>query len=232
MCSLIHSHRFRDGDLEVWRSHALADQLYARRYKARLEKMREEAINAIEDFLSKGEAYCSVSWGKDSVVVADICQELGVPLVHIKDIPNGSPECELVRDAFAPTRYEEIAVEWTFDGQCWHPPCKRAGFIEADAKYGGRRITGLRKQESTQRRLRGSHSTQSSCVPIAKWLIADVFAYLAWLNLPIHPAYAMSNSGQFDRNHLRVSAIGHKPGSGNGRREWELMYYGDILCSR
>jgi len=231
MCGLIHSPRFRPGDLDVWRRLELADRLYAQRYRAELERMADEARATIAAFLADGPAYCSVSWGKDSVVVADLCSGLGLPYGYIRITPYNNPDCDLVRDAFAAAEYFEAVVIRPDDAECSHS----SGVFGDGAKllnqeFGtDRRISGVRKDESRSRRLRGSANTKRSCVPIAKWSTQDVFAYLALKNLPIHPAYAMSNGGQFHRNNLRVASIGGSRGTQFDRRAWEELYYSDIL---
>jgi len=48
-------------------------------------------------------------------------------------------------------------------------------------------------------------------------------------NLPVHPAYAMTAGGRWDRKHIRVASLGGQRGAQYGRREWEREYYGDVL---
>lgn len=231
MCGLIHSPRFRTGDLEAWRRLELADRLYAQRYRAKLQRMADEAQATIAAFLEDGPAYCSVSWGKDSVVVADLCRGMDLPMGYIRITPFNNPDCDLVRDAFAPEHYHEAIVVRPDDEECSHSSGvfdEGGKLLEAEFDT-DRRITGIRKDESQSRRLRGSANTKRSCVPIAKWSTQDVFAYLALHNLPIHPAYAMSNGGQFHRNNLRVASIGGVRGTQFNRREWENLYYPEIL---
>ena len=228
MCGLIPSPRFRPGDLDVWRRLELADRLYAQRYRAKLDRMADESRATIAAFLEDGPAYCSVSWGKDSVVVADLCRGLGLPYVWVKVQPISTPEGPQVAAAFLGTEeYQEIEVWCSKDEHGWHA----SGTLEAGFSQLGhaRRISGIRKDESQSRRLRGSHNTKNSCVPIAKWTVQDVFAYLSLHNLPIHPAYAMSNGGQFDRNHIRVASLGGERGTGFDRRHWEELYYSQEL---
>lgn len=231
MCGLIHSPRFKPGDLEAWRRLELADLLYAQRYRAKLERMADRARATIAEFLHDGPAYCSVSWGKDSVVVADLCRDLGIPFGYIRITPYNNPDCDLVRNAFAPDHYREAVVVRPDDAECSHS----SGVFEDGARlleseFGtSRHISGIRTEESQSRRLRGSANTKNSCVPIARWTTQDVFAYLNFKNLPIHPAYAMSNGGQFSRNHLRVASIGGSRGTQFNRREWENLYYPEIL---
>ena len=230
MCRLISSPRLKPGDLKVWRLQEQTDLFYLQRYRKKLEEMEQRSLECIKEFFYQGNAYCSVSWGKDSVVVASMCRKLDLPMGYIRIEPYNNPECDLVRDAFAPNNYYEAVVKR--DGAiCSHASGVFQEGVKLLETYFGtdRRITGIRKDESQARRLRGFKSTERSCVPIANWTAQDVFAYLQWQELPIHPAYAMSNEGQFDRKHLRVASIGGDRGKQFNRRAWEEIYYPDIL---
>lgn len=56
-----------------------------------------------------------------------------------------------------------------------------------------------------------------------------MFAYLHRFDLPVHPAYAMSRGGLWDRDRIRVASLGGRRGEGMGRAEWERAYYGREL---
>ena len=227
MFGLVPSHRLKTEDIKIWRQQALADTLYSKRREAELKRLTAEAKDKVLAFLENGPAYVSVSWGKDSVVVADLCRDFGLPTVWVKVDVRSNPDCPAVATAFSPQNYLEVRSPPGGDGSTSSLGIKKAVKIVGT----NRRITGLRKSESKQRLLRGSQSTATSCVPIADWTTQQVFAYLQWRRLPIHPAYAMSNGGQFSREFLRVGAIGGTRGSQTtGRREWESIYYKDVLC--
>lgn len=232
MCSLIASPRFRPGDLERWRSLEMADRLYAQRYAARLDRLTEAAITKMEKFCQEGAARIDISWGKDSVVVAHLAyrSNLALPIAWVKVERRFNPDCLPVRDAFLAQhcmQYLEVAAPPGRDGQTSQP-----GFVEIGKQLEcDRYISGIRKEESKQRELRGSKNTAKTCAPIADWTTKDVFAYLCKYDLPIHPAYAMSNGGQFERQHLRVASIGGRRGTQFSRRAWEELYYRDILQS-
>ena len=65
---------------------------------------------------------------------------------------------------------------------------------------------------------------------MAWWKGADVFAYLAAHELPIHPAYGMSLGGAIERERLRVSALGGSRGAEFGRATIEWTYYRNWLA--
>lgn len=89
-----------------------------------------------------------------------------------------------------------------------------------------------RRAESAARELSArvhGVSTTRFCRPILDWPHWAVWAYLYAHDLPVHPAYACTLSGQLDRDRLRVHAIGNPEsgdrGYGRGRAEWEAHYY-------
>ncbi len=139
-----------------------------------------------------------------------------------------NPECIEVKNNLLnqiSIQYLEIESNPGIDGETSIP-----GFLKAESTLKcDRYISGIRTSESSNRRLRGSKNTLRSCVPIAKWTTQEVFSYLWMHKLPIHPAYAMSNGGLFNRNYLRVASIGGSRGSQFDRRVWEEMYYRDVL---
>ena len=237
---LIESDRHTPGDLVAWATLSAADA--ARGRSIHMRRIESSALRAVERFLrDPSECYASVSWGKDSVVVAHLVRrvEPTVPLVHVTRragealrYRNGvatcriqNPDCDAVRDAF-------LAL-WPM------PYCERERVVGDESSYahivrefGDRRIMGIRSSESGTRALSAkTHgiSTKNVCRPILNWSTDDVFAYLARHDLPVHPAYAMSMSGELDRSVLRVASIGGHQGVGMGRRAWERRYYRDCL---
>lgn len=172
--------------------------------------------------------YVSVSWGKDSVVTAAIARRVSasIPIAHVR-CPTSNPDSSVVRDAYLadwPTPYTEHAHD--------REPPTDAAFFDPLAPLGCR-ITGIRSEESSSRRLSAAThgpATLNTCRPILGWALADVFAYLIWRDLPIHPAYAMTMGGLLDPGDIRVDVIGEDRG-GERRRSWERCYYGDILAS-
>jgi phosphoadenosine phosphosulfate reductase len=191
--------------------------------------MRESAADA---------GYVSVSWGKDSVVLAHmasvVCPKL--PLVWIKVLPIYNPECEIVRDVYNRTglqTYEEITVACTLDETGWHATgTLECGVQEASRRHGKLAMTGVRAEESSSRYLRvWTHgiTTRATVCPLAYLTAKDVFAILYAKNLPVHPAYAMNGGGRWTRQQLRVASLGGARGEGHGRSQWEREYYGDVL---
>jgi phosphoadenosine phosphosulfate reductase len=218
---LIASPRHTREDLRVWAERERMDRRLAR--SGALDRPFAMAAQAVADFLDGGPAYVSVSWGKDSTVLADLVLRVAprTPLIWFAAEGIENPDCALVRDEFLcrwPVRYFEIGVPGDGDPDSWDVSSRSA-----------RRISGLRAEESSTRALSAAvHgvATARSCRPLLRWCAEHVYAYLAARDLPVHPAYACSLGGTIDRRHLRVGPLGGERGTGHGRAEWERRYYG------
>lgn len=226
---LITSPRHTPADLEQWAIWERTDEAYAARWN---DRKMVRSMDEIAKFASLGRCYAGVSWGKDSTVLAhlvlELAQERGVvvPLVWVRVKHFENPDCLLVRDSFFANRshpYEEIEVSTTLaTGRL------EAGFEIASDKYGARHVSGVRGAESTVRAIRMARwgvSTERTCAPIGWWSGQDVFTYLHVFGLPVHPAYACSMGGVYDRERLRVASLGGSRGNGMGRSQLEDKYY-------
>ncbi len=230
---LIPSPRHTERDLETWRINEAMDRENAKRID--WTKLERDAMAEMQRWIEAGDGsgYLGVSWGKDSVVVAHLLCKMQVryPMVWVR-MPGDNPDCELVRDAFLATHngawYTEIQVDVGGDVRDGH----KAGFAEAARRHGERHISGVRAAESSIRKLRTlrwGRSTEKTCAPIAWWSTDYVFAYIYRENLPLHPAYACTQGRTYERQYLRVAAIGGVRGTGVGRRQWEEAYYPDAM---
>ncbi len=224
---LIPSHRHTPADLALWAEYEDADLLHAPSIGRKVER----SLEAIREFVAAGPCYCSVSWGKDSVVVAHLVGRVarGIPLAWVRVRGWSNPDCESVMAAFGgECDVLDVDVGHDRDGGTLE-----TGFRRLTQKYGQRRIVGVRADESGIRRMslrRLGLSTGLSCRPLGWWTVDDVFAYLASHRLPVHPAYAMLGGGRWAREHLRVASLGGVRGTQFGRAEWEREYYGDDLA--
>lgn len=230
---LIPSHRHRASDLDLWREHEAADMVHG---ATRLAEKVARSVDAIREFAATDDAYCGVSWGKDSVVVAWLVLQVAphVPLIWVRPAGAECPGCEEVRDAFL-RRFPCTYFEPECPAKIWNDPTvsNETAFRPAvDASGTMRRITGVRANESGARKISMRFhglATENSCRPIGWWDEADVFALHAIEQLPTHPNYAMLGGGRWERRRLRVASLGGEWGTQFGRREWELEYYGDII---
>lgn len=235
---LIPSDRHTAEDLRCWGELQESD-LFRSRDASFTARVRS-ASQAVAAFLADGDAYCSVSWGKDSVVCADLvllaCPT--VPLVWVRVEPIANPDCGAVRDAFLrlhpSIRYHEIVEHCMRDETGWHATgTLERGVAQAAGLCGTRRhFSGVRADESGIRTLSAKvHgvSTAVSCRPLLHWDVGMIFAYLAHRDLPVHPAYAMLGGGRWPRDRIRVSSLGGRRGEEFGRSQREQEYYGDFL---
>jgi phosphoadenosine phosphosulfate reductase len=232
---LLPSPRYDAKDAAQWTSLERQDALVAA--TARHQRHVRRSEDWLRGFAAEGACYAGVSWGKDSVVLADmvsrVCPQVALVWVRVEPIFN--PDCLLVRDAFLEThahaRYEEVVVRCRQDARGWHATgTLEAGFSRAEEKYGARHVSGIRAAESgTRKRRMTAHgpATANSCAPIGWWQAEDVWAYLHARGLPVHPAYACSG-GLWERDRIRVASIGGKRGQGHGRTEWERRYYPEV----
>ena len=237
---LIESHRHTAADLELWREYEAADlRWYA---SNRIEAKSQKALDTIVEFTRKP-CYAGISWGKDSTVLAHLLHRVAneyqvcIPSFWIVVNPICNPDCEAVEDNFLERHYldyRRIKIECRRDLLGVHATgTLEAGFSEAMrlAKT-ERHLSGVRGDESGQRDMRmrtfGTMSIRT-CAPIGWWSAKDVFAYLAYHKLPVHPAYGMLGGGRWQRDRLRVASLGGKRGTGIGRAEWEQEYYSDAL---
>ena len=245
---LIDSPRLSDLDRQAWARLERYDRVLAERLP--LDEMAEQARQVIRQFADDGPCYVSVSWGKDSVVVAHLAATCGVrlPMVWVRVRRWENPDCPAVRDQFLAeygefVDYHEIEVDaaaprwWEDDAaqKAQSARTSRAGFELAGREFGGRYISGIRAEESRVRGIvqaRWGHASARTCRPIGDWTAVHVFAYLCRHDLPVHPVYAMSMGGTLDRRWLRVSSLGGVRGADRGRTAWERRYYSDVVGTR
>lgn len=230
---LIDSPRLRSGDRERWDRASNLDMAWSRTEAfGRLVRQTEDRLAG---WSAGKRGYVGVSWGKDSVVAAHLSDVIGWPLVWVRVEPIANPECRDVRDAFMRmfphADYDEIVIEIApaADGKYYAGGTLERGFATAAKRHGPCHVSGIRGAESAQRkRLQtGGGVTERTCAPLIHWSAPDVWAYLAANDLPIHPAYAMTSTGQC-RDRLRVSSLGGLRGRGTGRAEWERVYYPEV----
>lgn len=238
---LIGSPRHTAADLELWGEMERADLVHARAKS--LAKRAYYALAAVRGFIAAGPCYAGVSWGKDSVVLADfVCRANrlrgdSIPLVWVRVEPIVNPDCVLVRDEFFRTHdapYHEIVVECERDEAGWHASgTLEAGFARAVEIVGTRRyLSGVRAEESGARTISArtyGRASVRTCRPLIDWSAQDIYGWLAGERLPVHPAYAMIGGGRWPRERIRVASLAGRRGDGLGRADWEAEYYGGDL---
>jgi len=241
---LIKCYRHTKEDLELWKEYEEADLIYYESRKERFKEKEKIAIEDIKSFAKKNKCYASVSWGKDSTVLAHLVYRscVDIPLFHIRQIPTENPHTREVRNIFLKkyniryfegiADYRNISMKLVESEQ---EKMKDKMFYKQfrifSTKNGNHYMSGIRRDESVGRKFRiikGS-KISISLAPIGQWSLQDIFSYLLYYNLPVHPNYAMLGAGIWERKRVRVDELMGERGNASGRREWEMEYYKDIL---
>lgn len=235
---LLTTRRHSPADLAAWLDWAEEDRLYARLHGARLDRLADRAAATILDY---ADSYISVSWGKDSVVLAHIAATRAphIPLWWARCVDgHEQPDSPAVRDAFLAAYPHVDYHEWLYSWSVplrpepgWDDPAHHQDVLADMTRHVGRRhITGVRAAESAERRQSGRHgvSTPHTCRPLLWWRHSDIWAYLERHDLPVHPAYGMTWGGQISRDDVRVHCLRTRGGDHAGRAEWEDHYYPEI----
>lgn len=236
---LITCDRHTKKDLELWEEYQQSDLIHFEMNKKKFEYKIEKALNEIKNF-NTGSEYVSVSWGKDSIALLHLCltAQIKLNVVYVKPLYTFNPYCLNIRDWFISKfnfKYNEIEIDYGndyYNNSMVEEKDSDKIFLNAFKQFGNRRYIGIRASESGIRRIsRVYHgiSTENVCRPIIDWKEQDIFSYLAYNDLPIHPNYAMLGNGRYERNRLRVDEIGGVQGNSFGKSEWEKEYYPDIL---
>lgn len=239
---LVYSHRFRPGDLEHWDAMLEVDREHAKTlgYRHRID----EALALIQDFCDRhtpDEYYIGLSYGKDSITVSHMFRRIApnARIVSVHNVDTKNPDIPAVHTAlgaFLSHDYTGILYDYANADASYYDasgrPVKWHRILDELSSEMGIHVTGIRRDESSAREKRYRAygiETPNSFAPLANLTAFDVFAYLYENDLPVHPAYAMTDNGRWDKYRLRVSGIGHLEGTGMGRRVWEKLYYGDFL---
>jgi phosphoadenosine phosphosulfate reductase len=227
--------------MDIWEEFLYFDIEHS---KTELFKRHENiALSIIKEFIQSGKRYfVAVSWGKDSVVLADMFHRLGAKCkyIYIRNLAREPEGNIMVRDKFLGSHdidYKEIAYNYSFADDSYFDrngnPRKWQHILRDLQKEYGCHVTGIRYDESAKRKRRYIFmgiETENSFAPFRYFTVRDIFAYLYKYDLPIHPNYAMLGGGRWDKYRIRVAAVGNKEGDGMGRTEWEQEYYPDILA--
>ena len=237
---LIKIDKHTELDLELWKEYEEADSVHSE-----LSSFKEKEEKSLELLERTKPKVISVSWGKDSSVLAHLAHRADLCCVYLYLCPfpydTENPYSYLVSDKFLElyklkhyvVKYycktsakdrkdnaneDKILNEWK----------KMAA--EANKLFGGRFATGIRMQESSGRAINGKlygEETKDSVRPLLKWSQNDIFAYLKKHDVPVHPYYACLDSGRFKREQIRVGTLyGVLANTFTIRQEFERIYGG------
>lgn len=178
-------------------------------FKRKVDKSKELIKKAID----VAPAYVSCSWGKDSIVMLNLVQDIKPDILVLH---YASPESAAgitanfpdviarYREQFPHTNYRELVAlpEWANTPDTI--PDRLALILPPEYKLA---FVGLRKQESRPRRIAlrkyGTlHQYQSGnqrgtwrCCPLADWRTEDIWTYIISRNLPYLDTYDKHPSG-------------------------------------
>ena len=240
---LVYSPRLTMDDIDQWMKTEAIDAAHAKTpgYRARIARARE----AVREFVAgrpDGRFYGGLSFGKDSIVMCHLMREAApnMPIVSIRNVENfnpDSPRVEAVLTGLLSHDYEVITYDYRNADASYYDaqgnPVKWFNILDSLKRRLGAHVTGIRADESAKRNRRVrvfGLETEFSFAPLAYLTVHDIFAYLYENGLPVHPVYAMTGGGRWDKYRLRVSAIGNPEGRGVGRLVWEKEYYRDVLA--
>lgn len=232
MSGLIPSSKHTRADLDAWER--FAETCSLRIGSADYERRKDIARNAVT---SAEVDYVSVSWGKDSVVLAHLFLTLRprIPIVHISIDPWETDDTLEVRDVMLDAYeadYREYHL-WVGGEDTTYSPALM--FSLASKEIGPAYASGLRGDESLERARRLQYTGEVSrnvCTPLIRWDGFDVFAYAMEHGLPIHPSYAFLMGGTLSPERCRVAEMNiDGRGNGFGRDERTARYYGAELAT-
>ena len=212
------------------------------------------AVDVVERAASRGSVAIAMSWGKDSVVVADIVlRTLGrrVPIYHLAHA-YPLPGSEHVEQHFRsrtdvhvvpPSRSVEEMIAWlSTNGLGYEKTRREKQSRSTHKKVGGTEwtaangidvtIMGMRAEEAPGRsahfKYHGLIFTRQSGVttanPLAWWEARDVWAYIATHDLPYHRLYDCETHGK-TRETLRNGGWLTTTGAGSGRISWLAQHF-------
>ena len=228
---LIKCSRHTEKDINMWESYCEFDILYFLINERKIKLKIEAVLNEIYKFKAD---YISISWGKDSTVLAHLCKDLQLPFVCFRNRFE-NPYNDIVKNDFI-SKYSINYIEyWSeitdknyINEQVQFHTIK--AYKKAQKDYGDKCILGIRQDESPSRTLSAIKfgiSSKLKCRPLLRWSVNDIFAYLEKFELPVHPNYAMLGGGRYPRDKIRVGPL--SMGSQKGAELWEKEYYGDLL---
>lgn len=168
------------------------------------KKKVEQAKVVIKEALNIAPAYVAVSWGKDSVVMLHLCQQIKPDIIAVN---YGSSEQDIV-DSYSqvindylqrfPTNYKELIglPEWANEPDTVQDRCNQI----LEGKY-NLAFVGLRAEESKNRKRSiaqngliheyksGRYKGHYRVCPLGWWTWRDVWAYTVVNNLPYLDSY-------------------------------------------
>jgi 3'-phosphoadenosine 5'-phosphosulfate sulfotransferase (PAPS reductase)/FAD synthetase len=180
------------------------------------KKKVEQARSIIEEALVIAPAYVAVSWGKDSVVLLHLCQQIKPDIIAVN---YGSPEQDVV-DNYSeiistyldknPTDYRELIglPEWANTPDTVQDRCNQIlngeytiAFVGLRAEESKNRKRSLIKNGLIYQYKTGKYAGHYRICPLGWWTWRDIWAYIIINDLPYLNSYDHK-----DRKHGRTNA--------------------------
>lgn len=179
-------------------------------------------------FAIKNRAYCAISWGKDSVVMLNLIQQISpdIKAINIGDsLENLQNNYQEVINQYCqkyPTNYHAIYYQEEIDGG-FYPQVKK---LTQEYQLA---FIGCRKEESKYRSIVISkygviHQYQSGfyrCFPLAYWNTNDIWAYIFSRNLPYLKSYDL-------HGYQSRTAVVHNFDLHRGKHQEALIRHGAV----
>jgi phosphoadenosine phosphosulfate reductase len=225
-------------DLKAWDNVCYQYQLYYKLNNKKLDKKLNKSLNLIKLFFQNHQnCYASISWGKDSTILAYLIYLSQLPIPCVQTVCyTTNPDNELVKNDFCANYdidyHEVFSDDSVLDRFSFDQSVINKFFEPVKVIFGNHKILGIRGDESNIRKyqqIKYKGITSTSCHPLIHWSLDDVFSFLINKNIPIHPVYGYSMGGLIPLKDLRVDTLGDIRGRDRGRKEWENIYYQDEL---
>jgi phosphoadenosine phosphosulfate reductase len=190
----------------------------------------DEALDVIKEALAIAPGYVGVSWGKDSVVLAHLCQQVDrdVLAINIGDLledlqDNYSEVSRAYCDRFN-LNYQQFFYDESTDGGFFTQiqklyELRPMAFIGCRAQENKRRASAIKKYGLIHQYKSGNWRA----FPLAYWSWRDVWAYICLHNLPYLNSYDHQLSG--DRATSRTAVI-HNFDLHRGKHQEALIRHG------
>lgn len=193
-----------------------------------------QALRVIEEAIEVGSSYVAVSWGKDSVVMLHLCQQvqsnilainIGDSLEDMQD--NYSEVIGAYCSRFVPN-YQQILYNEDTDGGFFKQiqrlyEFQSLSFIGCRAQENKRRSAAIKKYGLIHQYKTGPNKGKWRCFPLAYWNWQDVWAYICLYDLPYLQSYDYLLSG--DRARSRTAVI-HNFDLHRGKHQEALIRHG------
>lgn len=218
------------------------EKLVYRLHFSKIQHLIKESLKIIQSFLQDyPHSHISVSWGKDSTVMLDLCHQI-YPQLDIVWIDRGEggdvPEVYKLVDLYRKNNYRIRQIMTPYSILDLHrqyslEEIEQKKLItkmlkktcnKLNAEYDGF-FWGIRAQESTGRKMFAKcykeifmRTTQvATCSPMLWWTARDIWSYLCMKQIPYNHFYDIVAQKPFEREKIRYSNYAGLVGIGDGR---------------